>query len=403
MKGFLKKALTAAARMIAVLFFFGGALVFAAMVVSLTWPPYAQHAFWAFAAAALAAAVLAAGGFLPGRGLRWLGGGLLAVLAACLVYYGWGTYNAQIPTVDDRTLLLWEYEPFQEGTKAVSPEEPAAFHMDGAAALRLRLDGATALYPVYASFVQTVYPEDDYPLYNGPYAGRVACTNTVGAYQRLIDRDVDMIFAAAPSQAQQEAAERAGLELHMTPIGREAFVFFVNSKNPVTGLTVEQIQGIYSGRITNWKEVGGRNQSIRPFQRAEDSGSQSALQRLMGDIPLLEPEKEDRLADMGGIIREVASYRNYKNAIGFSFRFYATEMAANDEIRLLALNGVEPAKETVRDGSYPAASAFYAVTASPKGQPAPEETDGDLGALLDWILSPQGQAVVEAAGYVAVS
>lgn len=73
----------------------------------------------------------------------------------------------------------------------------------------------------------------------------------------------------------------------------------------------------------------------------------------MGGLPLIEPEKEDRVGGMGGIIQQVASYRNYKNSIGFSFRFYASEMAANDQIRLLALDGVFPTKESIRDGSYP--------------------------------------------------
>ena len=138
------------------------------------------------------------------------------------------------------------------------------------------------------------------------------------------------------------------MEYHLTPIGREAFVFFVNSRNPVTELTVDEIQGIYTGEITNWREVGGEDQSIRPFQRAEDSGSQSALERLMDGLPLVEPELEDRVGTMGGIIQEVASYRNYHNAIGFSFRFYATEMVESGDIRLLALDGVEPTRETIR-------------------------------------------------------
>ena len=192
------------------------------------------------------------------------------------------------------------------------------------------------------------------------------------------------------------------MELHFTPIGREAFVFFVNSRNPVENLTVEQVQGIYSGSITNWKEVGGKNQSIRPFQRIENSGSQSAFQRFMGDIPIMEPEREDVVADMGSIISQVASYRNYKNAIGFSFRYYSTQMVENNQIRLLVLNGVPPTKETIRDGSYPISSSFYAVTASPIGQPAPETTNEKLAALLEWILSPQGQWIIEETGYVSL-
>ena len=105
---------------------------------------------------------------------------------------------------------------------------------------------------------------------------------------------------------------------------------------------------------------------------------------------------------MGGIIREVASYRNYKNAIGFSFRYYSTEMVRNGDIRLLALNGVEPTRETIRDGSYPIASEFYAVTSSPIGAPAPQETNTHIAAFLDWILSPEGQTIIEKTGYVGI-
>ena len=125
-----------------------------------------------------------------------------------------------------------------------------------------------------------------------------------------------------------------------------------------------------------------------------------------GDLPVIfltaSGLEEDVVSAMDGIIRRVASYRNYRNAIGFSFRFYASEMAANRQIKLLALEGVAPTKESIRDGSYPIASSFYAVTASPIGEPAPEETDGDLAAFLAWIRSPEGQELVEKTGYVGV-
>ncbi len=329
----------------------------------------------------------------------WLGFGCLVLI--CGIYAGWGYYKASLPTIDDRDFMLYEYEPFSEDTKAAWLDEPSSLTFGGPV---YRMDGATALYPVYAAFAQAIYPEGEYRRYADTEdgLGTVTCTGTIDAYQRLIDGDTDIIFCAAPSQDQLDTARTAGVELHLTPIGREAFVFFVNSQNPVDSLTVEQIKGIYTGDIDNWKEVGGKNQSIRPFQRAENSGSQSALLRLMDGLPLRKPEREDRLAGMGDIINEVAAYRNHKNALGYSFRFYATEMDSSNQIKLLALNGVEPTKETIRDGSYPITSAFYAITASPIGQSAPETTDSGLRALLDWILSPQGQQLIEASGYVAL-
>lgn len=345
--------------------------------------------------------LLCALSFLPRLWYRRVGICFLCVCLGCGCYAAWGAYHDSIPTVDDRNLLLYEYEPFSQNSKAVTLDEPSTLQFNYEQARSLRLDGATALYPVYAAFVQAVFPVDNYPRYSSEGYDTVTCSNTVNAYERLIQGETDIIFVAGPSQQQLEQAEKAGVQLHLTPIGREAFVFFVNSKNPVNSLSVEQIQGIYSGTITNWSQVGGKHQSIRPFQRTENSGSQTSLQKLMAGLPLLEPEEEDRVADMGGIIRQVASYRNYKNAIGFSFRFYATEMVANEEIKLLALNGVIPTKQTIRDGSYPIASEFYAVTASPIGAPPPQEENETMAAFLDWVLSEQGQALVEQSGYVA--
>ena len=181
----------------------------------------------------------------------------------------------------------------------------------------------------------------------------------------------------------------------MTPIGREAFVFFVNKKNPINSLTLEQIRGIYSGEITNWSQVGGNDEDIRAFQRPQDSGSQTALQYLMGDTPIMEAPTDDVVSGMGGIINEVAQYKNYKNAIGYTFRYYSTEMVGNDEIKLLAIEGIEPTKETIRNDSYPITSEFYAITAGTENP--------NVDKLLQWILSPQGQQLVEKVGYVPVT
>ena len=403
-----KKAVRAVLVVLGILVFAGGPLFFGYVFASLGMLPlYAVKVYPVAAIGLVAALILTNIGYLKQPWIKRVWLCFLAVCVGCGGYIGWRAYHASIPTVDDRSLMLYEYEPFSEGNKLVTLEEPATLQFDLAQTYDVRVDGATALYPVYAAFVQELWPEKEYPIHEyqpgGDGYGMVTCSNTVNAYERLIKGKTDVIFVAGPSKAQQEMAEQAGMEFHLTPVGREAFVFFVNSKNPVDGLTVEQIQKIYTGEITNWSEVGGKNQSIRPFQRAENSGSQTALQKLMGDIPIMEPEEEDRIAGMGGIIREVASYRNYKNALGFSFRYYASEMEANDEIKLLALNGVAPTKETIRDGSYPISSEFYAVTAAPIGEPAPQETNESLSAFLDWVCSEQGQAIVEKTGYVALN
>ena len=71
-------------------------------------------------------------------------------------------------------------------------------------------------------------------------------------------------------------------------------------------------------------------------------------------------------------------------------------------MRLLALDGVAPTQETIRDGSYPISDSFFAITAAPIGAPDPRESNPNLNAFLDWILSEQGQQIVEDSGYVSI-
>lgn len=320
---------------------------------------------------------------------------LIALIAVLVIIttLGYSKYESHIEKlkiVDDQAINMRDYEPFREGTKAVSLPEPAS--------LKIRsklphLDGSTALYPMYATFVQAVYKQKEYPYYGQD--SEVQVNGTEDAYNRLIEGDVDLIFAPAPSKDQEAQAKAAGVELALTPIGYEAFIFFVNSRNEVQDLTLEQIQSIYAGEVTNWKQVGGVNEKIRPFQRRENSGSQTMLQKIMKEKQLMEPAKEDVNSGMGDIIKQTANYRNYKNAIGFSFLFYATEMVQEQQIHLLKINGVEANRENIRNGTYPLTAPFYAITAgsdNPKVQP-----------FINWILSPQGQYLIEKTGYTPLN
>ena len=295
-------------------------------------------------------------------------------------------YKMSIPTVDAE-VAIYEYEPFTDNNKVVKSETVASLQLQKPLP---RLDGATAMYPLYSAFVQATYPKK---IYNS-YDSEVMVNTTPEAYHNLIYGNVDLIFAAGPSVSQERVAEMEGLTFDMTPIGREAFVFFVHHKNSVDNLTFEQVKQIYAGEITNWREVGGDNDTIRAFQRPADSGSQSTLEKIMGDTPIMEAPAENVSSGMGGIIHEVTQYRNYKNAIGYTFRYYSTEMVGNEEIKLLSIDGVAPTKENIRNGTYPLTSEFYAVTAGTENP--------NVHAFIDWIVSPEGQALVEKVGYVPV-
>lgn len=326
--------------------------------------------------------------FLPKRHRRKLYFSLLAVvILGGLTTAGYEirkAYHNSIPVVSDQEVDMRLYQPFADKGKLAVLPEPSQLTLTEDLP---RLDGATALYPLYAAFAQAVYPRQDYDLHDS----EVMVNTTPVAYKNLIEGRADMIFAAAPSEGQIAAARKQGKEFKLTPIGREAFVFFVNASNPVTGLTTEQIRGIYSGEITRWSEVGGDDTPIRAFQRPEDSGSQTMLIRVMDGRELATPPKENVASGMGGIISRTADYRNYKNALGYSFLYYATEMVKNGNIRLLAIDGVKPERATIASGEYPFAAEFYVVTAG--------SDNPNVEKLIDWIQSSQGQYLVEQTGY----
>jgi len=327
---------------------------------------------------------------------------ILAVFAVGYgVFYGHRAYVNSLAKVSESDGLLQKYEPANEENILAVLDEPASLTLTDDLP---RLDGATALYPVYAAFANAVYPEevfdppedfDAWLDFDKEFGDILECRTTTWAYERLVDGDCDMIFVAGPSDAQLQYAADNGEEMIFTPIGREAFVFFVNSKNPVGSLTTDQIKSIYSGKTKNWKDLGVNLGKIRPFQRDEGSGSQSSLVRFMGDTPLMESEKENVIAGMGGIIEKTADYRNYPTAIGYSFRFYSTEMVRNGEIKLLELNGIAPTKENILNGTYPVTSEFFAVHLASNDNP-------NIQPLLEWILSEQGQSLIDQTGYVAL-
>ncbi|MBR6241355.1 MAG: substrate-binding domain-containing protein [Lentisphaeria bacterium] len=289
-----------------------------------------------------------------------------------------------------------EYRPFAEGNKLVKVQIPAEYSLvfSGESGYKTnelpRLNGAYALYPIYAAMAQGMYPDAT--------AAHFQYVTTDGSdviYEDLLKGDRDLIFALAPSKNQQEDAEKAGIEYELTPFCMDAFVFFVNAENPVDNLTTEQIKGIYSGKITDWKEVGAPSSTkIVPFQRNEGSGSQTTLQKLMGDTPIMPPLKEDRIGGMGDIINDTANYRNFKAALGFSFRYYSTELLRNNQIKLLSIDGVAPTVENIRNGSYPLVATAYMVTARPRS--------ANMRKIVDFMLSPEGQKLVEETGYVPV-
>lgn len=259
-----------------------------------------------------------------------------------------------------------------------------------------RIDGSTATIPLSEAFKAEFL---GIPLEEA----EVKHNTTHYAYENLISGDADLILVTQPSDEELELAKKAGIELEVIPVVNEAFVFYTNIKNPVKSLTLNQIQKIYTGEITNWSKVGGNDATIKAFQREPNSGSQTGMLKLvMKGLELMEPPKEDIIESMIAIIGLVSDYDNGENSIGYSYYYYATTMydvidkEVADRIHLLGVDGVEPNNKTIKDGSYPLTTNYYIVI----NKAEPE--NGPVRKLVEAMLGENGQKAAEAVGYVGM-
>jgi len=268
-------------------------------------------------------------------------------------------------------------------TKTDSPFGPARPKLD--AEFVSRIDGSTATIPLMTAALQLLRGSADGMQFN----------TTPAAYDNLIAGDKDVIFVTAPSVEEMAAAEAAGIELEVIPIVKDALVFLVNTDNPVDGLSQQQVQDIYTGQATNWSEVGGANEAIIAYQRPVNSGSQTLfLQLAMDGVTPVDAPAEVRPDGMAGLMDVVSSFDNSAQAVGFSVFYYTQEMYVKDNVKLVAIDGVAPTRETIAAGSYPFGTYYYAVVRS-------DEPEGSLARqLIEWALADEGQQTFSAASYV---
>ncbi len=188
------------------------------------------------------------------------------------------------------------------------------------------------------------------------------------------------------------------VEWVMEPFALDGLIFVVSAENPVGSLTAEQVRKLYTGEITNWKDVGGADEPVAAFQRNAEAGSQTMMKKLVMDgLELAQPPTERVVETMYGLMEAVRGFDGSAGAIGYSVYYYANDMRMAEGLKILQIDGVDPAPETFRDGSYPFTSPYYVLRRS--GQQAPEGAN----VLFDWMLSAEGQRLVSAMGYAAVN
>ena len=296
---------------------------------------------------------------------------VILVVAGCVLAYFYFTKDKTKPIIDpeERKALLNQEQLF------TADNYP-------------KIDGSTATLPLAEAFKANFTGIDIKDV-------DVTHSKTHNAYVNLINGDTDLILVTYPSDDEQKLAEENNVELEIVPIVKEAFVFFVNKENPVDNLTLEQVQDIYSGKIKNWKEVGGDNEQIIAYQRPENSGSQSGMISLvMQGKKMMEPVTETIAQSMADIVDVISDYNNGKTAIGYSYYYYATTMYSSDTMKFLSINGVAPTYENIQTGLYDIQTAYYAVIRKD------EPEDSNTRKLLDLMKSERGQELAKEAGYV---
>jgi phosphate transport system substrate-binding protein len=194
-----------------------------------------------------------------------------------------------------------------------------------------------------------------------------------------------MASADLSAEERKQAAKR-GIELAAHVLGHDAIVPIVHPANPVHGLTVEELRGIFSGEFANWKEVGGPDLAITVLSDDPQSGTAEAWHTLVLHSETLTPKAV--ILDAGPLRRKVAEL---PGAIG-----YVAHTFLDPGVKGLAVEGVAVGSQAIRDGRYPLRRAFSLVsTASP---PATAQE------FIDYMRHPaKGQAILAAAGNIPLT
>jgi phosphate transport system substrate-binding protein len=202
----------------------------------------------------------------------------------------------------------------------------------------------------------------------------------------LINGTTDICNASRPMKKSeiQKLKERFGVTGVEIPVAKDGLSVYLHKSNSVSGLTMKQLKDIYQGKITNWKEVGGKDAKIILYSRENNSGTYVFFK----DNVLGGGDYAATAQNLPGTAAVVNAVSKDPNAIGYGGAAYAKS------IKFANINGVAPSEETVKSGKYPLARYLYIYL---RNKPT-----GSMKKYIDWILSSEGQKVVSEVGYFPV-
>jgi len=222
-----------------------------------------------------------------------------------------------------------------------------------------------------------------------------------GAYVNLIEGSCDVIIDSRDiSRNETEYASQNNVRIVTKPLAWDALVFIVHPDNPVQSLTQDQIRRIYTGDITNWKDLGGEDHEIHPYTRDPDSGSQEKMETLvMGGLPMKEwPEMVGH-----NMMSPYLSVERDPYGIAYTPYYFCERMVGDlRKVRVLAVDGVFPTAETLlnevrgQENGYPFYSHIYAAVRED------EPKKSLAGQIYTWLSTPRAKDIIDESGYIAL-
>lgn len=317
-------------------------------------------------------------------------------------------FDREFPTDDD----FWEISEYKKSENNFVGIEGISFSnypiVDGSTSARVlntiiacklldvgyRWHAMPVLDGAYSEWVLQTNWDEIPEQYKGFFGERIMTSQTNGAFMNLIDREADIILTHRTISPDEKAhADAVGVTLIETPIALDAFVFIINKDNPVNSLTVNQIRKIYTKEITNWSQVGGSNSEMKVFTRPRNSGSEEVFRTLVMDG--LEPADfpEASVSLMFAVFLEVI---NNVNGICYTFSNYKDVIARKscDEVPVLAINGICPNENTVKNETYPFISKVHVAIRS--------DLDRNSMAykLYEWLQSENVKYTIDECGFL---
>lgn len=229
------------------------------------------------------------------------------------------------------------------------------------------IDASVAFYPLASKIVENIYLSEN-------YTNELNWVSTAEAYENIVNGKVDAIIVSQPSKEQIDLIKNSNKNFKFVPFAKEALIFYVNEKNNINSLTIDEIQKIYLGEY---------DKNITTYQLEKNNGSQTCFETIVENNTI--DKKHIEIKDMVTIIKSVVYDQN---SIAYAFNSFYTKVCNSSKLKLISINGVEPTKENIITEKYPLLYDVYFVYDE-------ENLNQNLKIIEEWLLSEEGQELIK--------